>query len=82
MRIRVTALPKRFYRNVNVINGEDNSFEITLDNKKVKTPRGNVLKVPNESLAFAVASEWNSQKDVIQRSSMHLVGRVALLIFC
>ncbi|KAK7588263.1 hypothetical protein V9T40_005508 [Parthenolecanium corni] len=68
------ALPKRFYRNVNVINGEDNSFEITLDNKKVKTPRGNVLKVPNESLAFAVASEWNSQKDVIQRSSMHLTA--------
>lgn len=71
-----TATPKRFYRKVDVISNGNNSYEITLDKKKVKTPGGNVLKLYNETLAFAIATEWDAQKDIIQRSSMHLVSTV------
>lgn len=68
------ALPKRFYRRVDVVRDGNNSYEITLDQKKVKTPQGNILKVYNETLALAVAAEWDGQKDTLQRNSMHLVS--------
>ena len=35
---------------------------------------GKLFVVPTEALALAVATEWNGQKDVIKRHSMHLVG--------
>ena len=52
---------KRFYESVSIASGGANSFEILLDGKKLKTPSGNVLSVPNHSLAIAVATEWESQ---------------------
>lgn len=52
----------------------DEKYEIILDKKKLKTPKGSVLKIENEALALAVATEWDSQKEVIQRSYMHLVS--------
>lgn len=67
-----SAPPKRFYRKVNILQSDD-KYEIILDKKKLKTPKGSVLKVENEALALAVATEWDSQKEVIQRSYMHLV---------
>jgi ATP synthase F1 complex assembly factor 2 len=48
-------------------------YEINLDQRKLRTPGGNLFRVPNEELAFAVATEWNGQKKVVQRHSMHLV---------
>jgi len=33
-----------------------------------------MFRVPNEALALAVATEWNTQKKEIKRHSMHLVG--------
>ncbi|XP_065220257.1 ATP synthase mitochondrial F1 complex assembly factor 2 [Planococcus citri] len=68
------ALPKRFYRKANVLCNEDNVYEITLDQRKLKTPSGSVFKINNEPLALAVAAEWDSQKDVINRSAMHLTA--------
>lgn len=47
----VTA-PKRFYKNAGVLNC-DGKFEITLDNRKLKTPSGAVFQVTNEPLAIA-----------------------------
>ncbi|CAG9838093.1 unnamed protein product [Diabrotica balteata] len=63
--------PKRFYKNTGILRS-DGKFEITLDQRKLKTPKGNIFAVESEALALAVATEWNSQKDKIVRSKMHL----------
>ena len=49
-------------------------FEVNLDKKKLKTPNGEIFKVPSEALALAVALEWNSQDKIIKRNYMHLVS--------
>ncbi|XP_063700500.1 ATP synthase mitochondrial F1 complex assembly factor 2 [Culicoides brevitarsis] len=69
------ALPKRFYKHTGVLQS-NGKFEITLDNKKLKTPNGSVLVVNSEPLALGVASEWDSQKETVDRSSMHLTALV------
>jgi len=51
----------------------DGKFEITLDQRKLKSPKGSPFIIESEPLALAVAAEWDAQKDKIQRSSMHLV---------
>ncbi|KAA3675366.1 uncharacterized protein DEA37_0001399, partial [Paragonimus westermani] len=48
-------------------------YEIHLDQRKLRTPGGKALLVPNEVLALALAREWDSQKNTIQRHCMHLV---------
>lgn len=68
------AVPKRFYRHVDVISSGNNSYEIVLDSSKLKTPLGNVLQISSEPLALAVAAEWDSQEHRIERSTMHLVS--------
>lgn len=45
------ALPKRFYKNTGVLQS-NGKFEITLDNRKLKTPTGTVLIVNSEPLAL------------------------------
>ncbi|XP_064376164.1 ATP synthase mitochondrial F1 complex assembly factor 2 isoform X2 [Dromaius novaehollandiae] len=47
-------------------------FEINLDHRKLKTPQAKLFTVPNEALAIAVATEWDSQKDTIKFYTMHL----------
>ncbi|TGZ69323.1 hypothetical protein CRM22_003800 [Opisthorchis felineus] len=70
---------KKFYKNVTISQvipqGEqDLVYEVQLDNRKLRTPGGNTLLIPNEALALAVAVEWDSQKDTIKRHSMHLTN--------
>ena len=48
-------------------------YEVNLDKFKLKTPKGQLFKVPNEALALGVATEWNAQQDVIKRHTMSLV---------
>lgn len=67
-----TATVKRFYKQATVLSSGD-KFEIALDHRKLKTPKGKVFEVSSEPLAFAVAVEWESQKETINRSGMHLV---------
>ncbi|XP_073090807.1 ATP synthase mitochondrial F1 complex assembly factor 2 isoform X5 [Manis javanica] len=62
---------KRFYQNVSITQGEG-GFEITLDHRKLKTPQAKLFTVPNEALAIAVATEWDSQQDTIKFYTMHL----------
>ncbi|KAK3789572.1 hypothetical protein RRG08_016251 [Elysia crispata] len=50
-------------------------YEINLDKRKLRTPHGNVFKVPSEPLALAVATEWNAQEKVVNRPNMHLTER-------
>lgn len=67
---------KKFYKTAHITQaaGRAGYYEINLDTRKLKTPIGSVLQVPGEGLALAVAAEWNSQKELIQRSSMHIVS--------
>ena len=50
------------------------ALPIYIDQRKLKTPMGNVFQVPNEALALAVAAEWNGQKEKIKRQFMHIVS--------
>ncbi|GBO05290.1 hypothetical protein AVEN_144493-1 [Araneus ventricosus] len=64
---------KRFYRSVHV-SESDGRYEISLDKRKLKTPSGTLLQLPNEALAAAVATEWDLQQKIIQRHNMHIVS--------
>ncbi|KMR04864.1 atp synthase mitochondrial f1 complex assembly factor 2-like protein [Lasius niger] len=57
---------KRFYRRTNILSSGD-KFEITLDQRKLKTPQGRVFEVNSKPLALAVAAEWDAQKETIDR---------------
>nr|XP_046916536.1 ATP synthase mitochondrial F1 complex assembly factor 2-like [Dermatophagoides farinae] len=65
---------KRFYKNVHILKADNHEprYEIILDKRKLKTPKGNVFFVQNEPLASMIAAEWDSQKDKIVPSSIHL----------
>lgn len=66
---------KRFYKKTNVLYA-DGKYEISLDQRKLRTPRGAVLQVESEPLAIALATEWDQQKETINRSNMHLTSLV------
>ncbi|XP_055902950.1 ATP synthase mitochondrial F1 complex assembly factor 2 [Eupeodes corollae] len=68
---RFYAAPKRFYKNTNVLYN-DGKYEVTLDHRKLKTPRGNPFLLKSEPLAIAVATEFANQKETIVQSAMHL----------
>lgn len=70
-----TSVKKRFYKNVSIVQSEG-AWEVNLDQRKLKTPLGNPLKIKNEFMAHAVANEWRSQKEVILLSQMHVNGLV------
>ncbi|KAK3908623.1 ATP synthase mitochondrial F1 complex assembly factor 2 [Frankliniella fusca] len=65
------APPKRFYKHTGVLYC-DGQYEITLDQRKLKTPKGTVFRVKSEPLALAVALEWDAQKERILQTDMHL----------
>ncbi|KAF7275878.1 hypothetical protein GWI33_011182 [Rhynchophorus ferrugineus] len=65
------ATKNRFYKNTGILKS-DGKFEVTLDQRKLKTPKGNLFTVDSEPLALAVATEWNSQKKKIIQSNMHI----------
>ena len=71
---------KRFYKDVSLVDAGNGSYEILLDSKKLKTPGGAIFSVESEPLALAVAHEWESQKDLVLLSQMHLTGIDELLI--
>jgi len=70
-----TAVKKRFYKNVSIVQS-NGGWEVNLDQKKLKTPCGVPFKVESEFLAQAVANEWQSQKETILLSQMHINGLV------
>jgi ATP synthase F1 complex assembly factor 2 len=65
---------KRFYKNVSIAESSQSptKYEILLDQRKLKTPSGNLITIENEYLALALAQEWNQQVKQIDLSSMHL----------
>ncbi|KAK6623667.1 hypothetical protein RUM43_009519 [Polyplax serrata] len=71
--VRRYAASKRFYKNTGILHSEGR-FEVTLDQRKLKTPKGNLFYVESEPLALAVAAEWDKQVTNIVPSTMHLTG--------
>jgi chaperone required for assembly of F1-ATPase len=63
---------KRFYKDVSVAARKD-GHAVLLDGKPVRTPGGNALVLPSESLASAIASEWRDQGEDIVAASMPLL---------
>ncbi|XP_065163924.1 ATP synthase mitochondrial F1 complex assembly factor 2 isoform X2 [Atheta coriaria] len=65
------ATRKRFYKRTGILQS-NGKFEVTLDQRKLKTPKGNPFIVDSEPLALGVAAEWDAQKQNINQASMHL----------
>src|SRR5438445_4772656 len=63
---------KRFYKLV-AIAPVEGGFGILLDGKSVKTPARNVLALPTEKLASAIAAEWREQGDEVVATAMPLL---------
>jgi chaperone required for assembly of F1-ATPase len=70
---------KRFYKNASAEKAE-NGFAVLLDGKTVRTPAGQLLTVPGQALAEAIAAEWQVQEDVIVPRSMPLMRLSATCI--
>lgn len=64
---------KRFYEAASV-SPEAGGLAVLLDGRPVRTPGRNLLRVPTEELAEAIAAEWNGQGDSIDPRSMPLTG--------
>lgn len=73
---------KRFYKKVSIAESSQspNKYEILLDQRKLKTPLGNLIAVENELLASAIAQEWHQQTKKIDLSSMHLNSLINTLV--
>ena len=65
---------KRFYKEVAVVAVPEGGFGITLDSRRVRTPKGKALVVPDEFLAHCVASEWDNQETIVDRSLLNLTS--------
>jgi chaperone required for assembly of F1-ATPase len=63
---------KRFYKQVSIAPVEG-GFGILLDGKSVKTPGRNVLALPTEKLANAIAAEWGQQGQEVVATTMPLL---------
>src|SRR5580704_15000656 len=64
-------LPRRFYRQAGVEDGEG-GFHIVLDGRPVRTPARRPLAVPSRPLAAAIAAEWDAQGETIDPATMPL----------
>ncbi|HET6839592.1 MAG TPA: ATP12 family protein [Bradyrhizobium sp.] len=60
---------KRFYAGAGVVEAAG-GFEITLDDKPVRTPSGRPLVAPDRKIADAIASEWEAQQETIDPLTM------------
>ncbi len=70
-RIENRPLPKRFYAAAKPA-PHDDAFVITLDGKHIRTPQQKLLHTKSETLAFAIAAEWDAQIDFIDTDTMPL----------
>jgi len=60
---------KRFWKAAAVVEAAD-GFAVELDGRSVKTPAKRALVLPTQSLAQAVATEWDAQSEVINPNTM------------
>ncbi len=50
-------------------------YQVRLDHRNLRTPLRKMFVVPSQSLALAVAQEWEAQGAFVQPALMHLVGQ-------
>ncbi len=62
---------RRFYERASAV-AVPEGYAVRLDDKPVRTPAGRILVAPTQSLAEAIAAEWDAQRDVIDPGSMPL----------
>jgi chaperone required for assembly of F1-ATPase len=62
---------KRFYTDV-ATGGDAGAHTVLLDGRPVRTPARQVLALPNEPLAAAVAEEWREQGETVKPDTMRL----------
>lgn len=67
-------LPRRFYKEVRVVETGSDAWEICLDQRKLRTPAKAILRLPSKALALAIAQEWDAQREEIRMGKMHLHG--------
>ena len=60
---------KRFWKTATVTPVEG-SFTVLLDQRPVKTPGKNLLVVPTEAMAQAIAAEWDAQQGPVRPMTM------------
>lgn len=63
---------KRFYKDVSV-GPVEGGFGVLLDGRPVRTPGKNLLALPTEHLAAAIAAEWRGQGEEVIATSMPLL---------
>ncbi len=68
------ALPRRFYKTVDVAPAED-GYAVQLDGRVPKSPRKSPLVLPTQALATLVAGEWEAQAQVINLNEMAATRR-------
>lgn len=64
--------PRRFYKDVSV-EPTPEGFEVRLDARTVRTPKGGKLALPTRALADQVAEEWARQGETIEVVGMHVM---------
>lgn len=64
---------KKFYKEVSVKKNEK-SFSLFLDKRQLKTSAGTPVVLSSQVLALALATEWESQGDLIKMLTMPLVA--------
>jgi len=74
-----TVRPKRFYKEVTVVDHEGR-HAIALDGRMAKTMGRNVLSAPGLALANAIVAEWAGQGEHIERATMPLTGLLSASI--
>ena len=69
---------KRVYKHVGVralaaTKGQAGAFCVTLDDRELRTPARQILRLPTQELALGVAYEWEAQKKFIFPETMPLM---------
>lgn len=72
-------LPKRFYTAVEVAQ-VDGGYTVRLDGRTIKTPARRPLLVPAQTVARAMASEWEAQSERIDPATMPMTRLVNTVI--
>ena len=70
---------KRLYSLVAVLDAPG-GFGVALDGRPVRTPRGEVLALPDAALAEAIAEEWRAQGDTVVPHTMPLMRLVCTAV--
>ncbi|MDA7423117.1 ATP12 family chaperone protein [Thalassococcus lentus] len=61
--------PKRFWKSTEVAQTEG-GYTVTLDGRSVRTPAKTLLVLPTQTLANAIAAEWDAQEDKVDPNTM------------